>query len=146
MSVRKFLLISLILAGPAFADPDYAPINKALTDFLNVVEKLRDEIPKIHDAAAAAKALDSLAAVANAFSASMEECFRKYPELKTAPEPPPELAAVLKRFASMKEVDPTLGPDLGQMIKPYTNDPTVREAFYRLGGALQRVERLRGQR
>jgi hypothetical protein len=144
MCVRKFVLISLFVAGSAFAAPDYHPVYKALFDFFNVMDNLTVEIPKIHDAAGASKAVNSFAGVTNAFAASLEDYVRKYPELAGAPEAPPEIEDVMKKFAKSKDLYPTIGADLGRSIRPYADDPAVRAAIERFQQALARVNKLSG--
>jgi len=144
MSVRKFVLASLFVAGSAFAAPDFRPIYKALIDFFTEMDDLKTEMPKIHDAAGAAKAVDSFAVVTNAFAASLEDYVRKYPELAQAPEAPPEIEDVMKKFAKSKDLYPTLGADLGRSVKPFADDPAVRAAIDRFQQALARVNRLSG--
>jgi hypothetical protein len=144
MSVRKFILVSLFLAGSAFAAPDYRPIYKALIDFFAVMDSLKTEMPKIHDAAGAAKAVNSFAEVTNAFAASLEDYTRKYPELAQAPQPPPEIEDVMKKFAKSRDLYPTLGADLGRSVKPYADDPAVRAAIDKFQQALARVNKLSG--
>jgi len=144
MSVRKFILVSLCLAGSAFAAPDYRPIYKALIDFFAVMDGLKTEMPNIHDSAAAAKAVNSFAEVTNAFAASLEDYTRKYPELAQAPQAPPEIEDVMKKFAKSRDLYPTLGADLGRSVKPYADDPAVRAAIDKFQQALARVNKLSG--
>ena len=144
MCVRKFFLISLFLAGSAFAAPDYRPIYKALTDFFAVMDNLTSELPKIHDPADAAKAVNSFADVTNAFAASLEDYVKKNPELARKSEPPPEIADVMKKFAKSKDIYPTFGADLGRTVKPFADDPAVRAAIDRFQEAIARVNRLGG--
>jgi hypothetical protein len=144
MNVTKLLVIGLFVAGSAVAAPDYGPINKALNDFLAVMDNLTTEIPKIHDAAGAAKAVDSFTDVTNAFAASLEDYAVKNPELAQAPQPPPEIGDVMKRFAKSKDLYPTLGADLGRSVRPFADDPMVRMAIERFQQALTRMNKLGG--
>jgi hypothetical protein len=144
MSVKNIILVGLLLAGSAFAAPDYRPIYKALIDFFAVMDNLKTEMPNIHDAAAAAKAVNSFAEVTNTFAASLEDYTRKYPELARAPEAPPEIDDVMKKFAKSKDLYPTLGADLGRSVKPYADDPAVRAAIDRFQQALARINKLSG--
>jgi hypothetical protein len=109
-----------------------------------VMENLRNELPKIHDAAGAAKAVDSFTDVTNAFAASLEEYVQKNPELARAPQPPPEMADVMKKFAASKDLYPTLGADLGRTVRPFADEPKVRVAIERFQQALARVNKLGG--
>ena len=142
MRVRIFVLISLFLAGSACAAPDYRPIYKALIDFFAMMDNLKTDIPKIHDAAGAAKAVYSFAEVTDAFAESIEDYVRKNPELAAAAEPPPEIDDVMTKFAKSKDLYPTLGADLGRSVKPFAEDPVVRAAIDKFQQALARVDKL----
>jgi len=144
MCARKILLISLLVASSAFATPDYHPIYKALIDFFSVMDNLTMEIPKIHDAAGAVKAVDSFAMVANAFADSLEDYARKNPELARASEAPPEIEDDMRKFGKAKDLYPKIGVDLGRSIKPYADDPAVRAAIERFRQALAPMNRLTG--
>jgi hypothetical protein len=142
MRVTKLLLFSLFVAGSAFAAPDYRPIYKALTDFFAVMDNLKTELPKIQDAGEAVKAVDSFTDATNAFAASLEDYIEKNPDLVRNPEPPPEIADVMKKFAKAKDLYPTLGADLGRAVKPFAKEPSVRAAIVRFQDALSRMNRL----
>ena len=98
------------MVGSAFAAPDYAPVNKALSGLLAVIGNLKTEIPKIHDAASAAKAVDSFATATNAFTEALADYAQKNPELANAAEPPPENADAMKKFREAPE-DTALAAD-----------------------------------
>jgi hypothetical protein len=128
----------------AFAAPDYAPVNKTLNDLLAVIGNLKTEIPKIHDAASAAKAVDSFATATNAFTEALADYARKNPELANSAEPPPEIADVMKKFEKSKEIYPTLGADLGHAVSPFADDPAVAIAIGKFQVAMDRMDKLGG--
>ena len=88
--------------------------------------------------------MDSFAEVTNAFAAALEDYVRTNPELARAPQPPPEMAEVLKKFAASKDTYPTLGADLGRTIRPYADDPGVHAAIDKFQQAMARVNKLGG--
>jgi hypothetical protein len=144
MSFRRLLLISLFAAGSVFAAPDYGRMNKALDDFFAELQTLKTDIPLVFDAAGAARTLDSFTAVTNAFSTSLEDYIKKNPELARAPQPPPELLAVLKRFAESGTRYPDTGANLRRMIAPFAADPAVQAAGEKFQQAMARLNKLGG--
>ena len=142
MTVRNLVLVILLFAGSAFAEPDYRPIYKALVGFFEMMDNLTAEIPRIHDAPGAAKAVDAFAAATGAFADSLEDYVRKNPELARSGDGPVEIQDVMKKFAKSKDLYPTLGVDLGRSVKPFADDPAVRAAAGRFGQALARVNKL----
>jgi hypothetical protein len=145
MRVRNLVLVIVFLAGSAFAAPDYRPIYKALVGFFEMMDNLTAEIPKIHDAAGAARAVDSFATATDAFADSLEDYARKNPELARSADAPEEIQDVMKKFAKSKDLYPKLGVDLGHSVKPFADDPAVRTAVGRFQLALARVNKLSGE-
>lgn len=146
MSIKKLLLVSLVLSvsASAFAAPDFAPLKKATGDFIAVVEGLSTEIPKIHDAAGAAKLMDSCATATNGIAEALEDLVRKNPDLARASEPPPEFLEMMQSFAASNLKFQAIGVDLGRVCKQYADDPAMRAAVDKFQQAMLRMQKLGG--
>jgi hypothetical protein len=135
------VLCAACLAGPkAFAGSDTADLEKAVTNFFTVMDKLVIEVPNAKDAAATVKVLDSWTGANNGVADAGDALVLKHPDFKS--NPPPWLAPYFTRCVMLSTNYAPASLGIGTLIKNFHKEPGVAAAITRYQQSLMRLDEL----
>ena len=140
---RAFAVVLCLtcLTGPkAFAGSDAAELDKAVTNFFTVMDKLIVEVPPAKDAAGTVKVLDSWTSANNGVADAGEALVSKHPEFKS--NPPPWLVPYFTRCTTLSTNYMPVSAGIGTLIKEFHKDPGVAASVTRYQRSLMRLDEL----
>jgi hypothetical protein len=136
--MKELLAVMAVLALSIFAGcgsgGKYGDLRKAMNDTIEAQESFAAAIEKAKSGQEVASAIDKFSADMGEIKALRKELLKKYPEVSLDGEGPAELKDLYGR--EMAAAEKMVKASTAIMFK-YADDPDVRKAATRLGGALQ---------
>ena len=137
-AIALVLCLACLLAPKAFAGSDNADLDKAVTNFFIVMDKLVVEVPKAKDAAETTKAIDFWTSANNGVADAGDALVRKHPDFES--NPPPWLVPYFTRCTTLSTNYTPVTLGIGTLIKEFHKDPGVAASISRFQRSLMRLD------
>jgi hypothetical protein len=134
------LCLACLVGTKAFAGSDTSDLDKAVTNFFAVMDKLVVEVPQVKDAAGTTNVLDSWTGANNGVAEAGEALVRKHPDFGS--NPPSWLVPYFTRCLTHNTNYTQVSMGIGTLIKEFHKDPGVAASITRYQRSLMRLDAL----